>query len=66
MDTRISITPEQLNAAAFWAVTGPDMAQVTLITEDSGLLQVRQGDDGTAFAADGTEQDDDQENKADA
>jgi hypothetical protein len=55
----IIITSEQLTAAAAWAVTGPDMAQVTLTDDDSGLLRVRQGDDGAAFAADGTEQDED-------
>jgi hypothetical protein len=51
MDT-IIITPGQLTAAADWAVAGPDMAQVTLRTDDNSVLHVSQGDDGTAFAAD--------------
>lgn len=51
MDT-IIITPDQLTAAADWAVTGPDMAQVTLRTDDNSVLHVSQGDDGTVFTAD--------------
>lgn len=61
----IRITPEQLAAAADWACSGPDMAAVTLIAGDSGLLQVRQGDDGTAFSADGQEQNDGDEQEGD-
>jgi hypothetical protein len=55
----IIITADQLHAAANWALAGPDMASVTLTDEDDGLLRVRQGDDGAAFAADGTEATDD-------
>jgi hypothetical protein len=55
MDT-IIITADQLTAAAAWTVAGPDMAQVTLRTDDSGRLHVSQGDDGTAFDPDGHEQ----------
>jgi hypothetical protein len=60
----IIVTPEQLHAAAGWVLAGPDMARVTLITDGSGLLQLRQGDDGTAFAADGTEQDEGDDNNS--
>jgi hypothetical protein len=49
----IVITPDQLAAAAAWAETGEDMAEVTLLADDTMLL-VTQGDDRTAFDTDGS------------
>lgn len=44
----ITITAEQLAAAAAWAETGEDMADVTLRADDRMLL-VSQGDEYAAF-----------------
>lgn len=52
-ETVIVITPEQLAAAAAWAMPGEDMAEVTLLA-DGTMLLVTQGDDRTAFDTDGS------------